>query len=366
MDWDDFAEDAEWPNQADRTRLDAEWTTLNGLREVFGIALKGTKQPTYSETLELAEIVAPDLFADEQSVLARRHESGLAKEYQQKAQALSSIQKRKVTPVEVIDEEINELDTLISQTEDNDKLRERTRRLYEVRRELTLKRQTENRLIFKDAFNVERELPISGRGDNYRDYELPNNRVLRIRVLHPDKPEHITGADVIYENYWDAVQKVRLAAIQYKIWEGRKIYQDDRMAEQLKKMQTAFCDVGICNEPSDEKPQRYRLPYCCAFLRPTDRLQRPDDKLLSSGYHVPLCTLSKFWHDGPKGGKQIRSQDIRGEAITHKIFEEMFNTNMLGSKWLSYQELETLYRKYRILETYERIVIHAQEYGVKV
>jgi len=46
------------------------------------------------------------------------------------------------------------------------------------------------------------------------------------------------------------------------------------------------------------------------------------------------------------------------------VFEELFNANMLGSKWLTYEELEKLYREHKILEADEHIIIHAQEFGV--
>jgi hypothetical protein len=57
----------------------------------------------------------------------------------------------------------------------------------------------------------------------------------------------------------------------------------------------------------------------------------------------------------------LRSRDIRSEAITHKIFEELFNTNMLGSRWFTREEVETLYREHSILQPSEHIIIHAQE-----
>ncbi len=43
--------------------------------------------------------------------------------------------------------------------------------------------------------------------------------------------------------------------------------------------------------------------------------------------------------------------------------EPLFNINMLGSKWLTYEELERFYREHMILKADERIVIHAQEFG---
>lgn len=136
-----------------------------------------------------------------------------------------------------------------------------------------------------------------------------------------------------------------------------------RCTKQLNRFREAFCGSALC-EPF-EKSQRkdaYRLPYCSAFLRPTDRLQDPDCRLVSSGYHVPICVVERLWKDTSRGGQKLVSKNFRSEAVTHRVFEELFNTNMLGSKWLTYRELEELYRLHNILEPDEHIVIHAQEF----
>jgi hypothetical protein len=54
---------------------------------------------------------------------------------------------------------------------------------------------------------------------------------------------------------------------------------------------------------------------------------------------------------------------VRSESVTHKVFEEMLNANLLGSRWLTYNELEELYNKHGILEPYERVVLQAQEFS---
>jgi hypothetical protein len=68
--------------------------------------------------------------------------------------------------------------------------------------------------------------------------------------------------------------------------------------------------------------------------------------------------------DTGRGNKKIESKVIRSEAVTHKVFEEMFNANLLGSRWLTYEEIETLYRDHKVLEPTERIVLHVQEFGL--
>jgi hypothetical protein len=62
-----------------------------------------------------------------------------------------------------------------------------------------------------------------------------------------------------------------------------------------------------------------------------------------------------------RGKNTLLSKEIRSGGVTHEIFEEMFNANMLGSKWLTYKELEDLYHANNVLEPGDRIIIHAQE-----
>ena len=41
--------------------------------------------------------------------------------------------------------------------------------------------------------------------------------------------------------------------------------------------------------------------------------------------------------------------------------EENFNYNQIGSRWMSYEEAEELYRTHKILDDSERIIVHVQE-----
>ena len=48
-------------------------------------------------------------------------------------------------------------------------------------------------------------------------------------------------------------------------------------------------------------------------------------------------------------------------SINQMVFEECFNSNQLGSRWMTYAEAEQLYTKHKILDGGERIILHAQE-----
>src|SRR2546421_13039628 len=76
--------------------------------------------------------------------------------------------------------------------------------------------------------------------------------------------------------------------------------------------------------------------------------------------------LYRLWQVTSKGGRKIDSKTFRSESATHHVFEDLFNANMLGSRWLTYEELEELYQNHKILEADERITIHAQEFSRSV
>jgi hypothetical protein len=54
---------------------------------------------------------------------------------------------------------------------------------------------------------------------------------------------------------------------------------------------------------------------------------------------------------------------FKGKSLTSRAFEEQFNHGMLGSRWLTYVELERLYKEHKILSIDEHIIIHAQEFS---
>ena len=208
------------------------------------------------------------------------------------------------------------------------------------------------------------DLPSPRAGDKYTEYLLPFERALRIRVLHPDQPEHSSGADLVYEFCDETARLVRLAFVQYKIWDGRNLrFADSKNLDaQLKKLEQITCQRGWCRcRENDGPPKSYRLPFCAAFLRPTDRLQRPDAALISSGIHVPVC-IAGTASLNENGGRVLRRDPIRSRAVSQRLFEELFNRGMLGSDWLKYEDVETIYREHRILETDQRIVVYAQEF----
>lgn len=349
-------------------RLDAEWVALNAIREMLGIAFKGKVSPTYLQSLQVGRRIAAKIFDSESSLLGRNREPQLVQEYRQKADAVSQIRGRIVEPLEVLDEDIELQQRLVRTTGDKILIQRRLENLEDIRVYFLPKSYTENQIIIRDLYKADRGLPIPPiEGDTFRDFKVSDDRGMRIRMLHPDPVEHAIGADLIYEHYWDKRHVARIALIQYKIWNGKALYlsQASNVEDQMNKMRNIFCKRDLCSAfEGTSRTGAYRLPYCSVFLRPTDKIQDPDVRLISSGLHIPICVAFKKLEDTARGGKKIESRMIRSESVSHKVFEEMFNANLLGSKWLTYEELAELYRSHGVFDVNQRIVLHAQEFGI--
>jgi hypothetical protein len=109
---------------------------------------------------------------------------------------------------------------------------------------------------------------------------------------------------------------------------------------------------------------RYRLPYCCAFLRPTDKVQTKSAWQVTHGWHIPICdTLKAFESTGLNDNEVLRSNRVPSCSVTQSIFQELYNRTMLGSRWLSVLELGDVYKKIGIFDPTDQIVILAQEYS---
>ncbi|ASA54345.1 hypothetical protein BTM22_25730 [Vibrio parahaemolyticus] len=353
----------------DSKKLDAEWLALNAFRGMTKIASHGDmEKSTYDAALDLGGELYPELLGPEVSLLKSERESDITKEYRQKARLKSIKAHSPVTPLELVIADIEEHEELLEiakQEKDKkqkvDQLQRRLAMLNKARKELEPKSHSENQLIFRDAYNVQRELKSLESGQGYRDFELPNSNILRVRVLHPDNPEHITGSDIIYERHAPLEDKVSIVAVQYKIWEDKKIYlSDQRMLDQIEKMKNFMCSKKVCESKSNAN--NYRFPCCSAFLRPTDKLQRADQKFLSKGEHIPICKIEECSSTGPRGGKLLEYKNMRDVALSNEAFEFLFNKGKIGSDYMTQDELHELYSGALMEASTERVVIYAQEF----
>jgi hypothetical protein len=343
-----------------------EWAFINALRDVLGLSLKGSKTVSYLEVIAFGANIAPAILGPDRILFGDERLNLLYQEYKERAAALSYNEKRDVPIIEAVDRSINEYMPLIRTGREMglNTLNRKFRDLHKLRKELETSSHTENNLIIRDIYKVKRDLPFED-GKDYRDFKINEDRGLRIRVLHPDQLEHITGADLVYENYWEQNQKVRVAAVQYKIRRNNSIYINPRINNQLSRLEKTFCHKNFCQLTNDKHKKIYRLPYCAAFLRPTDEVQPNDARIMSKGYYVPICVVKEVRDEKCKNPNIIPSNILRSQAITHKNFEELFNANMLGSEWKSYAELEEIYNSTGLLLSNDSITIHAQEFSLK-
>lgn len=353
----------------DIDRLNAEWVSLNAFRGLSKIASQGDMvKSNYDNALQFGGAVYPELLGDDVSVLKRERESGTTKEYRQKARLSSIRDGVTVEAIKLLKDDISEYEGLLSIAESErdskqrvDQLKKKLGQLYKAKAEIEPEGHSENQLIFRDAYNVDRVIPTLAHGKGSRDFELPNDKVMRLRVLHPDRIEHITGADLIYERHSPTEEKVSIVAVQYKIWEKRKMYlTDERMLGQLDKMRSFLCDKDICK--ADSEDHGYRFPCCSAFLRPTDKLQRPDQDFISTGEHLPICKIDECKSVGTRGAEILEYKNMKEISLSSEMFEHLFNKGKIGSKEMSYSELVDLYESFVIETSRERVVIYAQEF----
>ncbi|MEO0769744.1 MAG: hypothetical protein AAFY72_09965 [Cyanobacteria bacterium J06649_4] len=353
----------------DVDRLNAEWLSLNAFRGLSKIATQGDMfKSSYDNALQLGGEMYPELLGEDVSLLRRAQESAMTQEYREKARLSSIRDEKTVEALELLKEDIYEYEELLSIAEkdkDNkqkaNRLKNKLEQLYRSKKELDPEEHSENQLIFRDAYNVKRVIPTLSTGHGHRDFKLPNKKVMRLRVLHPDKVEHITGADLLYERHSPEEEKVAIVAVQYKIWEKRKMYlSDERMLGQIEKMRQLLCNRQVCE--ADIENHGYRFPYCSAFLRPTDKLQKPDQKLMSTGEHLPICKIDECKSFGRRGAAILKYTDIKDISLSGEMFEFLFNKGKIGSKDMTYEEISEIYDAFLVEHLHERVVVYAQEF----
>ncbi len=350
-------------------RINQEWVVLNAIRGMVKIASKGSMtKSTYDNSLDLGGALYPELLGPETSVLKRERESDTTKEYRQKAELQSIKNSHDVSALELVLADIEEYESLISiakakkgDKKRTDQLKRKLGQLQKAKSELEVKPHSENQLIFRDAYNVERNLPELSKGHAHKDFQLPDGNHLRLRVLHPDRPEHITGADIIYERHNRDTDKVSIVVVQYKIWNEKKLYlSDPRMKAQIEKMRDFTCGKEICTQAEDENS--YRFPCCTGFLRPTDKLQNVEQKFISTGEHLPICKIEDCKSIGKKGGELLEYEKIKEVSLSSELFEDLFNRGKIGSRELSFDELKILYEDASVIDSSDTVVIYAQEF----
>jgi hypothetical protein len=337
-------------------RLDVEWLTIVALREGVSLALRDVGSATYRDTLRLGELLAPVLFHRDRSLLARQWESTEAQECRGIADA------ENISFEDAVRKQIRTYESWISTsaTEHHKALRNKLLKYKKVLQETRTREFYEGEVIWRD-FDGGLKLPFSRPEVGYREFVLPSNRVMRIRIVHETKVEDINGADLIYEHHWLEKEMLKVAAVQFKIMrKERYVPKSKDLRDQIRRMTTNFCNGQPCMQPNPSGDRRiFRLPFCSAFLRATNKLQSTDAATISTGYYLPICRVRQVWENG----EEISQNTLQGEAISFRVFEELFNTNILGSSWLTYHDIERIYQQHKVLEPEDTVAVHIQVVG---
>ncbi len=349
-------------NVDESERRDISFQLVNALREVVSISKKLNQPISYEQTLDLLEDINPEIYSKVSALMDRKNESDWVKYYKELADAQST-EGVEINPVDLIEKDLEVL-SKVAQNKDNKRFLNKRIRDYKNAIEYFQPRKiSEHKILNRDVYLADRpDLKIRNKiyeKEEYIDYQLDNANVLRLRLLHPDNAENIIGADLIYEHIDTKSGYVRFLHMQYKTWDNKTLnFKAGSLDAQVEKLEQNLCKSGFChNEEGNKSIKNYRLPYCCAFLRPTSKLQNSDSKMVSTGLHIPICEVKKIMEKD----KSLNKDNIKGKNVSYKIFDELFNARMIGSRWLTYEEHTKFYEERNLLDVDNIVRLHAQE-----
>ncbi|HEY9008747.1 MAG TPA: hypothetical protein VIM75_21565 [Ohtaekwangia sp.] len=347
-------------------RRNNAFTLLCAVREAVTIAKRAQQHIPYKKTLTLINELNPEAYKDINDLITKTNESEIVKYYKQKASLLSKEKGKEVKPEDLIETDLNEERRLLLVSNDADLIKRKILELEVALEHFKPDDISENSILNSDFSLTSRHKFFEKKiyeSAKIKDYELSGNRLLRLKLLHPDKAERIIGTDLVYEKFDLETEQVRFMHLQYKTWNTNTLYfSQGNLIEQIEKMDKNLCQSGYCNsETGTNHSNEYRFPHCSAFLRPTSFLTKPDSTLISSGLHIPICAIRKI----QKTDNKISNRNTRGTSIGHKIFEELFIENFIGSRAIAISELEEFYVDRGVASDLGRIRVHAQEVKLK-
>lgn len=343
-------------------RRDIAFQTVNAIRESVTLARNSTLPITYEFAFDIIYDLNPKLYESIITLLTSKNENETVKYYKEEAEAAST-EDNIILPVDLITTELKRLESLLEKSgKKSTYLLKRKFELIAAKEYFTPRAQSEHKSLNHDFYLRGRDdyfgKPLY-ENDNFKDYKISKDKILRLRLLHPDREEAILGVDLVYENFDMQFNRVRFAHMQYKTWNNNVLYESatTNLVSQIQKMESHLCKSGYCKGPKNQKREDYRFPYCSGFLRPTSKIQNPDSKLLTTGLHIPICQALKLFAEE----KKISKENSKDKSIKGHIFEELFMTNIAGSRWIDIEELEKFYIEKGINSHTNRIRIHAQE-----
>lgn len=345
---------------------DYAFQALSGMRESISIAKRQPAQVPYEAALDIIHEVNPKAYTFISDILTKRNKSDEVRYFSEKADALSTEDKI-IMPVDLIDKELLEIEMSIRSLKEKRKpinsLSKRKINLLAAKEYFSPRRVSEHKILNGDFYLASLNLPDAieiYKDHQFKDFKLANDRYLRLGLLHPDVDEHITGADMIYEQFDLENEKVRFVHVQYKLWAKTGLYLNSgNVMAQVTKMANNLCNSNYCHTKEGHNTgSGFRFPFCSGFLRPTDKQVDNGKDMTSTGLHLPICYVKRL---AESSSNKIDKATAKSNGISHNVFDEMFVNCFLGSRWIPISELEDYYTERGIEHCTNSIRVHAQE-----
>lgn len=349
-------------NIEEAERRNIAFQLVNALREVVSISSKLDQPITYEQTLDLVEDINPEIYQSVTKLMDRKNESEWVKFYKDLAETKSTSELI-IDPIDLIQKDLDKLKNITLNKNNKRTLQKRIRDYENAIEYFQPRKVSEHKTLNRDTYLAERnDLGAKNKiyeNEEFIDYKLDSDNILRLRLLHPDNAENILGADLIYEHLDTKSGYVRFLHMQYKTWDNKSLnFKMGSLDAQIEKLHVNICQAGFCNNNDGTRNlKNYRLPYCCAFLRPTSKLQSADSKMVSTGLHIPVCEVKQIMEKE----KSLTKDNVKGKNVSYRIFDELFNSRMIGSRWLTYEEHTKFYQDRNLLDVNHIIRLHAQE-----
>jgi hypothetical protein len=346
-------------------RRNTAFQIVNAIREAINLGRVAPTSITYENALDIIEDIDREMYTSFISLLSNKNESDKVKLYKEIAETLSTVEEQ-VTPLELIQRDLDKMSELSLIADDKRFIKKELFQLKAAKEYFLPRTISEHKILEHDFYLAERD-NILGKpiyqNSSFKDYKLTDKNILRLRLAHPDKIEEALGADLIYEQFDLRLENVRFVHLQYKMWNNNTLYlNDDRLNKQIKKMEGNLCKSGYCMGYQDSnKDKEFRFPYCSGFIRPTTKILNSENKLVSTGIHIPIC----FVIEKSNSDHKLTKENCQNKSISYKIFEELFHSNMLGSRWIKIKELEHFYEQKGIGAMVNNIRVHAQEIRIQ-
>jgi hypothetical protein len=86
-------------------------------------------------------------------------------------------------------------------------------------------------------------------------------------------------------------------------------------------------------------------------------MKADDSKMVSTGDHVPVCFVNEL----RAKGVPLKRSGIHENSLSFRVFDELFMNNLVGSKWMPIDALESFYSEKGLDGLTATIRVHAQE-----